>query len=125
MRMGALVAMVMLAAGCGADAYRLTDADANALAGGDPDRGRERIREYGCTGCHTVRGVSGAHGRVGPPLAGLASRIYIAGALPNSPANLVRWIEDPTVVDPKTAMPDLDVTPSDARDIAAYLYTLR
>ena len=63
--------------------------------------------------------------KVGPPLAGLASRMYIASVLPNSPANLIRWIEEPTVVDPRTAMPDVGVTPSDARDIAAYLYLLR
>ena len=60
-----------------------------------------------------------------PTLAGLAGRMYIAGLLPNSPENLIRWIEDPTAIDPQTAMPDVGVTPSDARDIAAYLYTLK
>jgi cytochrome c1 len=69
--------------------------------------------------------VAGADGLVGPPLAGIASRAYIAGVLPNAPDNMLRWIRDPKSVDPLTAMPNTGVTPSDARHIAAYLYTLR
>jgi hypothetical protein len=38
---------------------------------------------------------------------------------------MIRWIENPPGVDEKTAMPYMGVTPGDARDIAAYLYTLR
>jgi cytochrome c len=49
----------------------------------------------------------------------------IAGELPNSPDNLVRWIKDPKAVEPGTAMPDLGLTDDEARDVAAYLYTLR
>jgi cytochrome c1 len=44
--------------------------------------------------------------------------------LPNSADNLVRWIQHPRTIEPKTAMPDLGVSNQDARDIAAYLYTL-
>ena len=62
---------------------------------------------------------------VGPPLDHIAQRVYIAGVLPNEPDNMIRWIENPQAVDPKTAMPYMGVTPRDARDIAAYLYTLR
>jgi cytochrome c1 len=62
---------------------------------------------------------------VGPPLTMFAHRAYIAGQLPNQPENLVRWIQDPQGVEPGTAMPDLGVTPAVARDMAAYLYTLR
>ena len=54
-----------------------------------------------------------------------ARRAYIAGQLPNQPENLIRWLVDPQAIEPGTAMPDLDVTPELARDIAAYLYTLR
>lgn len=110
---------------CGADSYRMTDANATALTGGDPDEGRALIRSYGCATCHTVPGVRGADRDVGPPLAGIAGRMYIAGILPNSPANLIRWIEDPKAIDPHTAMPDVGVTHAHARAIAAYLYTLR
>jgi cytochrome c len=38
---------------------------------------------------------------------------------------MIRWIRDPRAVDSLTAMPNTGVTPADARDIAAYLYTLR
>ena len=45
--------------------------------------------------------------------------------LRNTPANLVRWIREPQAVVPGNAMPDMGVSEADARDIAAYLYTLR
>ncbi|HEX6629178.1 MAG TPA: hypothetical protein VF105_14610, partial [Gemmatimonadaceae bacterium] len=60
-----------------------------------------------------------------PPLGKIAQRVYIAGVLPNEPDNMIRWLENPPGVDPLTAMPYMGVTPRDARDIAAYLYTLR
>lgn len=104
------------------------DADAReaaAMTGGDPARGPDLLRKCGCQSCHTIPGVVGADGLVGPPLAGIASRSYIAGVLPNAPENMLRWIQDPNGVDPKTAMPKTGVTPSDARHIAAYLYTLK
>jgi cytochrome c1 len=45
--------------------------------------------------------------------------------LPNTPQNMVRWLRHPQAVSPKSAMPDLGVTEPDARDVAAYLSTLR
>jgi cytochrome c len=99
--------------------------EAAAITGGDPARGPELIRKYGCQSCHTIPGVVGANGLVGPPLAGIASRSYIGGVLPNAPDNMLRWIRDPKAVDPLTAMPNTGVTESDARHIVAYLYTLR
>ena len=95
------------------------------MVGGNPDRGPDLIRSYGCGTCHTIAGVAGANGLVGPPLSGIAERSFIAGVLPNAPENMVRWIEDPKAVDSLTAMPVLGVSPADARDIASYLYTLR
>jgi cytochrome c1 len=62
---------------------------------------------------------------VGPPLKGIASRVMLGGVLPNSPANMVLWLRAPQQVAPLTAMPDLGVTERDARDIAAYLATLK
>jgi cytochrome c2 len=100
-------------------------ASASQITGGDPNRGRELIRSYGCGTCHSIPGVTGASGLVGPPLGGIASRSYIGGVLPNAPDNMLRWLHDPRAVDPLTAMPNVGVTASDARHIAAYLYTLR
>jgi cytochrome c len=53
------------------------------------------------------------------------SRSYVAGVLPNTPSNVIRWIQNPPGVDHLTAMPNLGVTDTDARDIASYLYTLK
>jgi len=98
---------------------------ASKLTGGDVERGNASIRKYGCGSCHTIPGVIGAHSKVGPDLSGFAGRAYIAGVLTNSPDNLITWIENPQAVDDKTAMPNMAVSARDARDIAAYLYTLR
>jgi cytochrome c len=91
---------------------------------GSPERGAHLIQQYGCGSCHTVPGVKGADGLVGPPLTRFGSRSYIAGELPNNAENLQRWIKNPQSVEPGTAMPNLSVTDVDARDIAAYLFTL-
>ena len=98
---------------------------AAAIVGGDPDRGHNDIRRFGCGSCHTIPGVTGANSLVGPPLTGIAQRVYIAGVLPNNGDNMIRWLMDPQKVDSLTAMPKLGVGEAEARDIAAYLYTLR
>lgn len=92
---------------------------------GNADHGRQLMVSYGCGACHMIPGVHAARGKVGPPLFFFAERTMIAGELPNTPANLEKWIEDPKQVEPKTAMPNLGVKPDEAKDMAAYLYTLR
>jgi cytochrome c len=101
------------------------DAQTNNLVGGNAKRGIASIQKYGCGSCHTIPGIRGAHSLVGPNLSGVAGRVYIAGVLTNSPDHLVDWIRNPQTIDDKTAMPNLSVSARDARDIAAYLYTLR
>ena len=96
---------------------------AEALTGGNVERGERAFVGYGCGGCHSVGGVPQAAGKVGPSLDGFATRAMIAGRLENRPANLQRWIQDPQAVAPGTAMPDLGVTPAQSRDLAAFLYT--
>lgn len=95
------------------------------VAGGDPERGKEAIAMYGCGSCHTIPGVREAEGTVGPPLMMWSRRTYIAGEVPNTPEFLIRWIEVPQAIEPGTAMPNLGVTEGHARDIAAYLYTIK
>lgn len=103
-----------------------TEAVAYAVRlGGDAQRGAQVIQQFGCGACHTIPGVSGANGLVAPPLLWWSRRTFIAGELPNTPENLVRWIRSPESVEPKTAMPALGLTDQQARDAAAYLYTLR
>lgn len=88
---------------------------------GDPERGRIALTQYACNACHMIPGVTGSAVYVGRPLNNLAGRKFIAGHLPNTRENLIRWIRDPKSVDPQTAMPMQGVTETDALDISAYL----
>lgn len=100
---------------------RRDEAAAKAMSG-DADNGRLLLRQYGCGGCHHIEGVAGAAGRVGPPLDRFARQAYIAGVLPNTREQLVRWIVDPQGVQPGSAMPDMGVSERQARDMTAYLH---
>lgn len=71
-----------------------------------------------------IPGIRGAEGMVGPPLEHWAERRIIAGEVPNDPERLITWITVPQSIEPGTAMPNMGVTDGQARDIAAYLYTL-
>jgi cytochrome c2 len=98
---------------------------ARELTGGEPTRGPQAIRQYGCDTCHGIPGVLTATATVGPPLTQIARRAYLAGRIDNTPENLILWIRHPHSVDDKTLMPEMGVSMQDGRDIAAYLYTLR
>lgn len=91
---------------------------------GDRERGRELVRSAGCTTCHAIPGVPAQPGSVGPPLDGFAGRRTIAGRLPNTPDDLVRWVLDPQEVDPGNIMPDVGLSEDEARAVAAFLSTL-
>lgn len=82
-------------------------------------------QQYGCGSCHLIPGVDGANSLAGPPLTWFAHRSFVAGEMPNTPDNLVRWIRTPQEIHPRTAMPNVGLTDQQARDVAAFLYTLR
>ena len=107
------LALVLLA-GC-------QDKQLAASVQGDPARGRIALAQHACRACHMIPGVTGSETYVGRPLADLAERRFIAGRLPNTQANLVRWIRDPQAIDPGNAMPNMGVSERDAIDISAYL----
>jgi cytochrome c1 len=122
----------ILASGCGENAGGGTAGGGAGggepyrhVAGGNADRGKRDIQAFGCGSCHMIPGIDGARGTVGPPLMYFGRRVYVAGVVPNTPPNLMQWIQSPQSIDPKTAMPTLGVNESQARDMAAYLYTLR
>jgi cytochrome c2 len=112
------VAAVLLVAGCHAESQP------SARFGGDPQRGEQLIRAYGCVACHTVPGIQTPRGVVGPPLASFAKRTFIAGITPNTPANLARWVMNPQAIHPATAMPAVGLNAAQAQDVAAFLLTL-
>jgi cytochrome c2 len=122
---GARMTIVLLASLFSVSCDRASGDDRYHLTNADPERGRAAIGRYGCGSCHDIPGVRGAGGMVGPPLGQVSQRVFIAGVLPNEPDNMIRWIENPPAIDPQTAMPNTGVTMRDARDITAYLYTLR
>ena len=92
------------------------------VSGGRVTVGRGLIARYGCGSCHSIPGVPGADAMAAPPLDHFYERSYIAGRLPNTEENLLKWIQDPQQIEAGTAMPNLGVTQDEARDMVAYLY---
>jgi len=99
-------------------------------------QGAQVIQMKGCGGCHTIPGIPGAQGTVGPDLSAhddvppVANRNMIAtypnGAVPNNSLNdLAAWISDPPSLKPGTAMPKLGLNPDEAAAAAAYLYSIQ
>jgi cytochrome c553 len=110
---------------------RLSDAgtrgsSSGRVPGGDPARGRAILATgvHGCAACHSIPGIRSPQGIVGPPLAGINQRAFIAGQLPNRPDVLVGFLQNPPALAPQTGMPNVGLTGEQARHIAAYLYTL-
>jgi cytochrome c1 len=119
LRVCALGTFALLLAACARDQdYRPQVPDA------DPEQGRLALQAYECGVCHVIPGVRGARGRVGPPLDAYSRRVYLAGKFPNTPRMLVQWIQDAPSLAPQTAMPAIAMTEAQARNMAAYLYTL-
>jgi cytochrome c2 len=122
---GAVVAAAFVALWFGYQAYSARQenvAVARAITGGDPAKAEPSLTRYGCALCHTIPGIPGADGEVGPELSGLRKRVYIGGVLRNSPENLIAWIVEPQRYSPNSAMPATGISAGEARDVAAYLY---
>lgn len=96
-----------------------------AVAAGNAAHGLQLMSQYGCNVCHTIPGVEG-EGTLAPPLAGVVSRPTISlGAVQNTPANLLQFIQDPSSMNPQSGMPPPGISPAEAQDIAAFLATLK
>lgn len=96
-----------------------------AIDGGNPKQGKMLLAQYQCGSCHRIPDVESARGLAGPSLERFALRSYVAGRWPNRQDVLLRWISAPQAMAPGTLMPDMGVSPEDARHMAAYLYSLR
>lgn len=98
---------------------------AAAASAAGVERGRLLLAQYQCGSCHTIPGVPASRGQQASSLAAFGQRSYIAGRLANGPEALARWIDSPQSQVPGTAMPDMVASPADARDMAAYLLSLK
>jgi cytochrome c2 len=110
---------------CGALCAGCAGSDAPWDADADAQNGKLLLRQFGCGSCHVIPGVATADGLVGPPLAGISHRVYLAGVLPNTRETMAAFIREPQIADPRTAMPDLGIGEQHARDMVTYLYTLK
>jgi cytochrome c2 len=119
-RLVSLLGGMLLVGGCGEHAGA-----PHWNTGGDPRHGAIIITRESCGACHAIPTIQQADGQVGPPLTHFAERTVIAGVLPNTPANLERWIQYPQAITPGNAMPNSGLDDAQARDVAAYLYTLK
>ncbi|MDP3062895.1 MAG: c-type cytochrome, partial [Chloroflexota bacterium] len=93
----------------------------------DPEAGKRLFVNKGCAACHTIQGLPGAVGAIGPELTHVASQQSIVdGKLaPVDVVNLKRWLRDPSAVKPGTLMPKLGLTDDELSALVAYLLTLK
>jgi len=118
--LGAVICAALSLAGCEGNSGNGPDNFA-----GDARRGAALIKQHGCGGCHLIPNIAQATGNVGPPLLHIGTRTFIAGFINNSPENMALWIQDPQKALPGNAMPRMGISQEDARDITAFLYTLK
>jgi cytochrome c oxidase subunit 2 len=91
---------------------------------GDALLGQQVFLGSSCVYCHSVSGTT-ATGLVGPNLTHVAGRTTLAaGTIPNTPQELAAWIEDPQSIKPGTQMPASDLSPTQLRELVAYLESL-
>ena len=114
-----LCSLVLVFSGCSNSRLE----DAARVTGGNPVKGKEDIVRYGCPACHEIPGIPTADSRVGPSLQNIVAQQYLAGQLPNTPNNMVRWIRIPQEIRPNCAMPNMGIGEDEARNITAYLYS--
>jgi len=87
--------------------------------------GRSIFQHNACISCHTVAGTV-ATGTFGPDLTHIASRDTIAsGSVPNTPANLRAFVQNPAAFKPGALMPPMHLNDHDLDAVTAYLTSLK
>jgi cytochrome c2 len=122
------VSLVLLLAvvACNRDEASKSIVPAPAPPIGNAERGKAVAAQYGCNVCHAIPGVEGPQGSLGPSLAGVASRPAISfNTVPNTPENLAKFVQNPASLNPQSSMPPIGLTDVEAKDVAAYLGTLK
>ncbi|MHB8618398.1 MAG: c-type cytochrome [Chloroflexota bacterium] len=84
---------------------------------GDAAAGKQVFMTKGCSGCHTIDGLS--TGTVGPNLTHIATQPY--GKFPNTPQFIKQWVNDPALAKPGTAMPKLGLTDQELNNVVTFL----
>ncbi len=89
-------------------------------------QGQKLFLTKGCAGCHSLQAVNAPKGMLGPNLANVGARTWIAaGTLRNTDENLAHWIRFPQQVKQGVLMPTLGVTEDEAKALVAFLRTHR
>jgi cytochrome c oxidase subunit II len=84
--------------------------------------GEKLFTAKGCVGCHSLQAVDAPKGMIGPNLANVGARTYIgAGSFKNTDETLARWIQNPQLLKQGVLMPNLGVTPDEAKSLVAFL----
>lgn len=137
-RMGTLGVPAAAAAPAGGDTLRMASAGARlqqqggaaadtaapAAAPADPlyAKGEQLFKTKGCLGCHALQAKGAPTALIGPNLANVGARKYIAaGWLQNTDENLERWIQNPQALKKGVLMPNLGVTAEESQALRAYL----
>jgi len=98
---------------------------ASSGAGAEARAGATVFAQGTCVGCHTIAGTS-AVGQVGPNLTHVGSRVNIGWQLlTNTPANMARWIANPSSFKPGALMPAQRLSNSNMKAVVAYLESLK
>lgn len=93
-------------------------------------RGKKLMIDQGCLGCHKYRGRGGS---LGPDITHVGEKTVHDLDFHHLPEGYQRTVEDwmlahfksPAVVVPNTIMPEMDLTDGDARDLTAYMISLK
>ena len=91
--------------------------DPHALNADSAGRGKQLFyAKYGCNSCH-IADYKNDKGYVGPALAGVGNRL--------TPSWTYMWLKDPNSLRPGTIMPNFAMKDDEARDLTAFLMTLK
>ncbi|GAC1409429.1 MAG: cytochrome c oxidase subunit II [Actinomycetota bacterium] len=79
-----------------------------------------------CIGCHTLRGIPAAQGRIGPELTHFFSRSTFAGSILDVNAeNLTKWLQNPPGIKPGSIMPNYHIPQDAIQQLVAFLLSLK
>ncbi|HVS33798.1 MAG TPA: c-type cytochrome [Thermoanaerobaculia bacterium] len=120
-----LAVLLILFAACAKQSEKPATSTAPPAASvGDSARGKELMNTFACSGCHVIPGIE-MGGTLGPSLEGWANKPAINRKFPNTADNMIQWLQNPQSMDPQTTMPGVGANPIDARDMTAFLFTLK